>query len=249
MVFLHGVGGSHLIFYKQARLFKKNMNCLFINFPGHGKSKSLDGDYSYTAIVHKVIEVLDHLQISKCHLIGISLGTIIMNEFSRVAPERISSMILGGAVISWKPWTDFLFKLAYTIRHLVPYMLLYRIFAGILMPRRNHKYSREFFITAATKVGQPEFIKWADLLINAQTVFTKALDQANDIPKLYIMGAEDHVFLDGAKFAVSMESNSRLETIPQSGHVCNIDQAEAFNRLSLAFINQQAQINSNKTTA
>ncbi|GAA0472633.1 alpha/beta hydrolase [Alkalibacillus silvisoli] len=238
VVFLHGVGGNHTLFYKQAKRFKKYFNCVFINFPGHGNSDSIDIKYTCKNIAKKVMEVLDHLNIKKAHLVGISLGTMVMTEMCRRTPERIASMTMGGAVIKWKFWTDILFKLAYLVRSIVPYMFLYKLFAGILMPKKNHKKSRNMFVREAAKLGQSEFVRWAELLVTSNNLHKTFVNMSNKVPKLFLMGDEDHVFIEGAEYAVDRDSYSSLEVISDCGHVCNIDQAQDFNEASINFIQQ-----------
>ncbi|WP_188206629.1 alpha/beta fold hydrolase [Alkalibacillus aidingensis] len=246
VVFLHGVGGNYSLFHKQIKKFRKHFNLLFINFPGHGESESLKGKYTFTKIADKVKEILDHLNISKAHLVGISLGTIVMNELSRLAPERISSMTLGGAVIKWQFWTDLLFKLAYMVRYVVPYMFLYTLFALILMPKRNHQHSRNLFVNEAKKIGQKEFINWAGLLIHSDNVYDQLLADKNKkkIPKLYLIGSEDHVFMKGVQYAVKTDPFAEMNVIDNCGHVCNVDQADEFNNLTIQFIHQQLKTDS-----
>ena len=57
------------------------------------------------------------------------------------------------------------------------------------------------------------------------------------VPVLYIMGDRDHMFLPMVSNLVKKHLNSKLEIITNSGHVCNIDQPEAFNNRSIRFIN------------
>lgn len=248
IVFLHGVGGSHSLFYKQIKPFKKQYNLLLIDFPGHGMSDTLHESYSFTKIANEIIQVIDHLKIKKVHVVGISLGTIIMNELCRIAPHRIHSMILGGAVIRWKSWTDILFKLSYAIRHLVPYMFFYKIFALIMMPRKNHTQSRLFFVKDADKLGTKEFLKWVKILIRSKSVHQKLMITSNQVPKLYIMGDEDHIFIDGARYAVNNDPYAEIHVIKNCGHVCNLDNATEFNARSIEFLkNQQKMLD--ETTA
>ncbi|GEN46697.1 alpha/beta fold hydrolase [Alkalibacillus haloalkaliphilus] len=241
VVFLHGAGGNHTLFYKQAKQFKKYFNCLFINFPGHGESEPLDVKYTCKNIANKVMEVLDHLNIRKAHLVGISLGTMVMTEICRRTPERIASMTMGGAVIKWKFWTDLLFKIAYLVRSIVPYMFLYKLFAGILMPKKNHKKSRNMFVREASKLGQSEFIKWAELLVTSNNIHETFTEMKSKVPKLFLMGDEDHVFINGAHYAAERDSYAKVEVIEDCGHVCNIDQASAFNKICINFIKQHVE--------
>ena len=55
-------------------------------------------------------------------------------------------------------------------------------------------------------------------------------------PVLYLMGDRDHMFLPMVSDLVKKHFNSKLEVISNSGHVCNIDQPDAFNQRSILFI-------------
>ena len=50
------------------------------------------------------------------------------------------------------------------------------------------------------------------------------------------MGEEDHLFLPPVRSLVKQQRHSELQVIPDSGHVCNVDQPDVFNRLSIDFI-------------
>ena len=64
-------------------------------------------------------------------------------------PERVKSLILGGAIIRFDIRTNFLLMVARMTKKIVPYMLLYKIFAYILMPRKSHEESRLAFVNQA----------------------------------------------------------------------------------------------------
>ena len=44
-------------------------------------------------------------------------------------------------------------------KSVVPYILLYKLFAFIIMPKKNHKESRLLFVKEAKKLYQKEFLK------------------------------------------------------------------------------------------
>ena len=104
VVFVHGAGGSSSIWFLQIKEFIRHFNVLLVDLRGHGKSKALaahkeDRHYDFEVITRDIIEVLDSLNIHKAHFIGISLGTILIRNLSEIAPERVSSMVMGGAII------------------------------------------------------------------------------------------------------------------------------------------------------
>jgi pimeloyl-ACP methyl ester carboxylesterase len=237
VVFLHGLGGSHTVFYKQIEEFKGKYNLLFIDFPGHGKSQALEQkDHTIENIAKEVYTVLDQLSISRFHLLGFSLGTIIAQEMISQAPNRIKSVILAGAAIEWSWWSNQLAKHTYSIRFLAPYMTFYKAFAFLMMPKQNHKRSRNIFIREASKLGRNEFFKWAKVVLNPEFFYKKAYQTPNSIPKLLVMGSDDHMFLRSAANACEKDPNAELKIIKHAGHVCIIERAEEFNRLALRFL-------------
>jgi pimeloyl-ACP methyl ester carboxylesterase len=68
VVFVHGAGGSNVVWFKQLRDFKKHFNVLLIDLRGHGKSKMTNSaaeQYRFDEIAVDVIEIMDHLKIDK----------------------------------------------------------------------------------------------------------------------------------------------------------------------------------------
>ena len=126
-----------------------------------------------------------------------------------------------------------------TFKHFLPYMWLYRLFAFIMMPKKRHKESRLLFVREAKRLCQKEFIKWFKLAMDVNPLMQYFKEKDIDIPILYIMGKEDHMFLGPVKEMVKRHKNSVLQTIHHCGHVCNVERPDLFNQHSLAFIAQQ----------
>jgi len=240
VTFVHGAGGSSAIWYKQLRDFKKNFNILLVDLRGHGKSKDSFSKklkkYSFDHLGDEVIEVLDHLKIRKTHFIGISLGTIIIREITERYPQRTESMILAGAVMKLNIRGQLLMRLGVLLKSVLPYLLLYKLFAFIIMPRKTHRESRGLFIKEAKKLYQKEFIKWFSLAAQVNPLLSFFRINDCGIPTLYIMGEEDHMFLPSITKLVKNHTSSRLVTIPQCGHVVNVEEPEVFNKQSIRFI-------------
>ncbi|MDP5093430.1 MAG: alpha/beta hydrolase, partial [Polaribacter sp.] len=168
VTFVHGAGGSSSIWFKQVRDFKKRFNVLILDLRGHGNSKptlkdTFNPKYTFDSITNDIVEVIEHLQIEKSHFIGISLGTILIRNLAEKRPELVKSMIMGGAIIKLNFRSQILMKLGVIFKSVVPYMLLYKLFAFIIMPKKNHKKSRLLFVNEAKKLYQKEFIRWFKL--------------------------------------------------------------------------------------
>lgn len=240
VTFIHGAGGSSSIWFRQLRSFRKEFNVLLVDLRGHGQSKQLAPlklpRYTFEEISEEVREVLDHLKITSSHFIGISLGTIIVRELAEQHPKRVSSMIMAGAVMKLNMRGKILMRLGVWFKSVVPYLLLYKFFAFIIMPRKKHRVSRLLFINEAKKLAQKEFIRWFKLAadVNSKLRWFRSIDVA--IPTLYLMGDEDHMFLPSVRHLAARQTSAQLIVVPDSGHVVNIDQPEFFNRESIGFI-------------
>jgi pimeloyl-ACP methyl ester carboxylesterase len=65
---------------------------------GHGGSgKPHDAESYGLEMVNDVLRLMDHLKIERAHVIGYSLGGILALKLIEVAPERLRSLVLGGA--------------------------------------------------------------------------------------------------------------------------------------------------------
>lgn len=240
VTFVHGAGGSSSIWYKQIRDFRKHFNVLLLDLRGHGKSKKILAKplkrYNFQAIGDEVMDVLNHLKINQTHYVGISLGTIIVRELTERYPNRTKSMILGGAVMKMNLKGQFLMWFGNVFKSVIPYLLLYRLFAFIIMPKQNHRESRLLFIEEAKKLYQNEFKRWFGLVSQVNPLLRWFRIKECGIPTLYIMGEEDHMFLPSVQKLVQNHSDSQLFVIPKCGHVVNVDSPSVFNRESIRFI-------------
>jgi len=242
VTFVHGAGGSSSIWFKQIRSFKAQFNVLILDLRGHGKSKSIGlkdafkSKYTFNAVTNDIVEVIDHLKIKQSHFIGISLGTILIRNLAENYPHKVKSMTMGGAIMKLNFRSQVLMKLGVIFKSLVPYMLLYKFFAFVIMPRKNHKKSRLLFVNEAKKLYQKEFIRWFKLTseINPLLRFFRAKDIK--IPTFYVMGEQDHLFLPSIKNIVSKHLKSTLFVIQECGHVVNVEQPEVFNKKTINFI-------------
>ncbi len=243
VTFVHGAGGSSSIWFKQIKSFKENYNVLLIDLRGHGKSQEVfkryfNDEYNFENISKDILEVMDHLEIKKAHFVGISLGTIIMRTICEIAPERVSSLVMGGAVTRLNVRSKFLVTVGNAGKHIIPYMWLYKLFAWIIMPRKRNLESRILFADQAKKLCQKEFIRWFNLTYKLNPLLKYFNENDTKLPTLYLMGDEDYMFLPQVMDLVRKHSNSFLTIVPDSGHVCNVEQPDFFNQQAMKFIGQ-----------
>ena len=241
VTFVHGAGGSSSIWYKQLREYKKHYNILLLDLRGHGNSGSLkdafDKKYTFESIANDILEVIDYEKISASHFVGISLGTIIIRQLAEMKPERVKSMVMGGAIMKLNIRSQILMRIGIIFKSIIPYLWLYKFFAFIIMPNKNHKESRLLFIREAKKLYQKEFVRWFKLTseINPLLRFFRSIDIG--IPTFYVMGEEDYMFLPSIRQVVKKHTFSSLLIVEKCGHVVNVEQPLIFNKETLHFLN------------
>ncbi|MEA1787024.1 alpha/beta hydrolase [Arenibacter sp. GZD96] len=241
VTFVHGAGGSSSIWYKQIREFKKYFNILLLDLRGHGNSKmhlkdAMNHKYTFNFITQDIVEVIDHLGIEKSHFVGISLGTILIRNLAENHPERVESMVMGGAIMKLNLRSQFLMKMGIIFKSVVPYIWLYTLFAFVIMPKKNHKESRSLFVREAKKLYQKEFMRWYALTSEINPLLRLFRTFDIKIPALYVMGREDYLFLPTIKKIASQSETAALVVVENCGHVVNVEQPHEFNKVVIQYL-------------
>lgn len=242
VTFVHGAGGSSSIWYKQIRAYTKHYNVLMLDLRGHGNSKpklkeAFNQRYTFEVIVADIIEVLDYEKIENSHFVGISLGTILIRQLAETYPDRVRSMVMGGAIVKLNVRSQILMRLGNVVKSIIPYLWLYRFFAFIIMPKKNHRESRLLFVREAKKLYHKEFLRWYKLTTELKPLLRLFRQVDVGIPTLYVMGEEDYMFLPSIEKLASLQSSAQLAVVPQCGHVVNVEQPTVFNTTTLRFLN------------
>ncbi len=241
VTFIHGAGGSSSIWFKQLRAFKNQFNILLLDLRGHGGSKHSIKDvynkkYTFDFLTEDIVEVLQYEKVEKSHFIGISLGTILIRNLAENYPDKVESMVLGGAILKLNFRSQVLMRLGVFFKSIVPYLWLYKFFAFVIMPNKNHKESRSLFVREAKKLYQKEFIRWFKLTADINPLLRFFRTKDIKIPVLYIMGEEDYMFLPSIRKVVKQHITSELIVIKDCGHVVNVEQPDIFNEKVIGYI-------------
>ncbi len=247
VVFIHGAGGSSSIWFRQLKAYRDQFNVLLVDLRGHGKSKEMSTmkkyykeKYTFKTVSHDVLEVLKRENIEKAHFVGVSLGTIIIRSIAEISPDIVKSAVMCGAITRLDVRSRVLVWLGHTFKKVVPFFWLYKLFAWVIMPRKNHEESRNLFVNEAKNLARKEFLKWFRLTYEVNPLLRYFKEKEMDAPTLYVMGEEDHMFLPPVKKMIKDFKQSELIVVEGSGHVVNVDMPDEFNRITLDFLNRQA---------
>ena len=89
-----GWGASSVMWIDQPELLSKTHKVILIDNRGGGRSSKPDIPYTMKMFVEDIKGVLDHLNITKLHLLGHSMGGMIVQNFALTYPKMLNSLIL-----------------------------------------------------------------------------------------------------------------------------------------------------------
>jgi pimeloyl-ACP methyl ester carboxylesterase len=76
----------------------RDFRVISLDVRGHGKSGKPHDDLAYgVQLVEDVIRLMDHLEIERAHVVGYSMGGEITVKLATLHPDRLLSVVIGGA--------------------------------------------------------------------------------------------------------------------------------------------------------
>jgi pimeloyl-ACP methyl ester carboxylesterase len=97
VVFLHGSGGNHAIWWQQVRYFARRYKVVTLDLRGFGRSDNVEGGPDCLDFPADVIGLLDALKIERAAVIGQSIGGTSCLRLAVRYPRRISAVVLAAS--------------------------------------------------------------------------------------------------------------------------------------------------------
>jgi 3-oxoadipate enol-lactonase len=95
IVMIHGAQGDQSMFTGMAAAFAKDYRVLTFDQRGSGLSEKPDMPYSIAMLADDTAALMDHLKIASAHIVGVSMGGMIAQEFALRHPNKVRSLVLG----------------------------------------------------------------------------------------------------------------------------------------------------------
>ncbi len=96
IVFAYGLVCSKLQWKYQMEYFKKTHRVIYMDYRGHGQSDRPDDPTTVTieSCARDLLDLFNELEITSAPVLGHSLGVNIILDFYRIAPTRVSALVL-----------------------------------------------------------------------------------------------------------------------------------------------------------
>ena len=247
IVFVHEFADDVRGWAPQVKFFARRYRTIAFNARGYPPSDVPQDPerYSQAQAVEDIKAVLDHLQVARAHVVGLSMGGYATLHFGLTFPERALSLTVGGAGYGSVGADRAAFHR--DTDHVVA------LFEQGGMARVAEFYTRgptRVQFIAKDPVGWQEFydrfasgsaLGHANTMRGVQrrrpSIFeleTKL--ERLDVPTLIMTGDEDEPCLEPALFLKRKIRSAGLVVIPNSGHAINLEEPDLFNRAVLDFL-------------
>jgi len=235
IVLLHDGMVNREIWDEQFPLLAKTFRVVRYDRRGYGKSSDPQVKYSHIADLN---QLFTKLEIDKAIIIGMSSGGRLAIDFTLTYPEKVTGLVLVGAVVSGFGYTSHMDTRG---GHFNP--------QKYSDPVKVHEYfimDDPYEIYSENRAAKEKVMKLIPNLARQNVVPTQpagkvAVRSLSEIkvPALILAGEYDipdvhaHAGVINAGIA-----NSKREIIPQSGHLIPIEQPALFNEAVMNFLNK-----------
>jgi pimeloyl-ACP methyl ester carboxylesterase len=238
VLLLHGLGADATSWTLQLpALTGAGFRPIATDTPGFGQSPYDGHGWSIRRIAAELASLLEELQTGPAHVVGLSMGGTIAQQFALDFPQLTRRLVLVSTFSVLRP--DTLSGWFYFIQRLVVVNTLglpaqARLVAQRIFPAPHQEYLREILVETISNADPRAYRKaMASLgLFNSM----KRLGEIK-VPTLVVTGADDTTVTPARqRLLVDGIPDARQVIVPHAGHAVPVDQAERFNRELLAFL-------------
>jgi 3-oxoadipate enol-lactonase len=229
---------THRMWDAQMDVFAKQYRVLRYDKRGHGETDVAPGPYSFELLADDVLALLDALQITRTHFVGLSMGGMTGMTMALRKPSVLRTLVLCDTT-SKDPLGD-------------PALWQQRIDAvnagGSMQPLVESTVAR--FLTPDTVKNRPEVADAVRAMvrntpIGGYVACCQAIAKLNltdrlrdiSIPTMVVVGADDPATtVEMARTIHQRIAGSELVILKDAAHLSNLEQPEAFNEAVLGFL-------------
>ena len=245
VVLIMGLGGSGRAWGLQLPEFARHHCTILPDNRGVGRSDMPEGPYTMADFAGDLGAVMDAAGVEAAHLVGVSMGGLVAQEFYHLHPQRVHSMTLvatgvGPADPAYMPPEQGVWDVLNMDR-------------AASDPRTVTERMNELFYHPDYRARIPDL---TDRILQFQErepqpahAFHAQLDSASRhtlnsprlhrvaVPCLIVHGEDDRVWPpENARYLADHLPDARLELLPRTGHMLPLEQPREFNRRVLAFL-------------
>lgn len=228
ILFIHAAFADHTSFDKQVAYFSPRYRTITLDLIGHGKSVQTKKGDDITKTADYIARILELEDIQQAHLVGVSIGAVLIQDFANKYPEKVASLCCIGA---------------YDINNFDPSMqkensgkqvgMMLKALVSVKWFAKSNKAisattsdAQEAFYQMNIKFKKRSFV----YLANLSKLLNKCETKKRKYSLLIGYGEKDSPLeAKAAEMWNKSEPESKLLVFKDSGHLVNMDSPDEFN--------------------
>src|SRR5882724_13253067 len=241
VVFLHGIGGNRTNWDGQLEHFSNRFCAVTWDACGYGASSDPPQTLKFSDFADDLRRLLDHLKAERAHLVGLSMGGMIVQDFYGRYPERVATLALvdtssGFGGVPEEVRRDFLARRLDPLeKGLTPADIAPGV-VEVLVGKGASAAVREQMRASMAALRTASYKQALHAIVT--TDFRSVLPKIT-VPTLVIVGEEDIVTPPSAsEFLAKNTPGAMLVKIPGAGHLTNLERPEVFHAALEPFLDR-----------
>ena len=240
VLLMHGIGGNRSNWTGQVRALAGSFTALAWDARGYGESDDYEGALDFGDFARDALRVLDRFGARRAHLVGLSMGGRIAQDFYARFPDRVATLVLCDTMSDFRESmtpekrAEFIrLRQAPLLAGKEPRDIADGLVASLAGPNASAGARRRLWQSIAA-LHKESYLK----TIEASMSFDRSAEiERIAVPTLLLYGEHDRLTPPAVGRALHERiPGSVFEAIADAGHLCNIEQPEAFNAALLGFL-------------
>jgi pimeloyl-ACP methyl ester carboxylesterase len=230
-------------------LVRAGARVILWDFRGHGRSEVPESDAAYDMpiLVEDLRELLDWAAPGRRAVVGgLSFGGLLSLHFSLAHPERVLGLLLIDSGPGFKNpeaaarWLEQVERVARRLEKQGMDAMLSDRAASTSIGRRPELPAAQAAARAIAAQSPAGLARFGRRVAGPAPCVIDDLSRI-EAPALVVVGAEDEAYLRAAAVMSAKLPAATQVTIPDAGHIVNIEQADAFNAAVASFLEKLPQ--------
>ncbi|MGK6310609.1 alpha/beta fold hydrolase [Variovorax sp. DT-64] len=244
-LFMHGIGGNRSNWHAQLPAFAAHFACVAWDARGYGESEDYEGPLAFDDFVDDVLRVLDHFGAQRAHLVGLSMGGRIAMRAALLHPGRIATLTLldtheGFEAFSPAQRQAFVdSRRAPLLAGKQPADIADAVARSLVGPKATPAQLQQL-VDSIAALHKDSYIKALQA-----TVEQVVLGDISQIvaPAHFVVGADDSLTPPAMHREMAAKlGGAPVSVLPDAGHLSNIENAPAFNRVGIEWLLPRASM-------
>jgi pimeloyl-ACP methyl ester carboxylesterase len=242
VLFVHEFAGDHRSWEPQVRALSRRYRCITYNARGYPPSDVPEDPaaYSQARAVADAIAVLDTLGIERAHVVGLSMGGFATLHLGLRHPDRARSLVVAACGYGAQPERQAAFKEesglvadAFAAEGAAEVAKRYAVGpARVQFQNKDPRGWAEFAAQLAEHSSEGSALTMRGVQAARPSLYDLTDDlRALTVPTLVISGDEDEGCLEPSLMLKRTIPTAGLALLPKTGHTCNLEEPELFDRL------------------